>query len=302
MGQEIELRHMRYFLAVANTLHFSKAAAVLGIAQPPLSQQIRQLEKMLGHALFERTTRGVRLTPAGELLQKRAQSTLDKVGDDLEQVRQLGRGEQGTLTIGFSGSAMLTQLPAAIRTFHQRYPKVKLRLREMWTSDQLTALANGTLDLAFLRDGDPTEGIVMRTLSREPYVAVLPQEHPALCDGTLDTRALADDGFVLFSPTMGSLAYQRTVACCEEYGFRPRVVQEAPQWSTVVRLVAAGLGVSLAPACVAGLNAPGTVCVPVRSRARTTIDEGLKAGATNPMAANFAAIVGREMKAERAAS
>src|SRR5499427_8797335 len=114
MAAGIELRHFRYFLAVAETLHFSKAAARLGIAQPPLSQQIRRLEQLIGHRLFDRTTRGVKLTLAGQLLADRARSTIEKVQDDLEQVRRLGRGEEGTLTVGFSGSVMFAQLPAAI--------------------------------------------------------------------------------------------------------------------------------------------------------------------------------------------
>lgn len=290
MSDAVELRHLRYFLAVAETLHFSKAARRLGIAQPPLSQQIRRLETLLGHELFERTTRGVRLTPAGELLQERARSTLEKVRDDLEQVRRLGRGEQGILTVGFSGSVMLTRLPAAIQAFRTRYPEVELRLREMWTAEQLAALAQGAIDLGFLRDGDPTPGLETRTLLRERFRAVLPVHHPLAQERVLDLRALAGEPFVLFTRRMGGLAFDRTVACCEESGFRPHIVQEAPQWPTVVRLVAAGLGVSLAPDCVAQLQVPGTVCVPVTSRAITTIDLARKAGAGSAPALNFAAI------------
>src|SRR5215469_4356739 len=178
MNSEIELRHLRYFLAVAETLHFSKAAERLGMAQPPLSQQIRRLEELVGHRLFDRTTRGVKLTLAGQVLADRARSTMEKIQDDLEQVRRLGRGEEGTLTVGFSGSVMFTELPAAIESYRRRYPKVELRLRELATSAQLPALLNGTLDLAFMRDGEPTEGIQMTTVVREPYVAVLPEGHP----------------------------------------------------------------------------------------------------------------------------
>src|SRR5579863_356243 len=159
MSEEIELRHLRYFLAVSETLHFSKAAQRLGIAQPPLSQQVKRLEQLIGHRLFDRTTRGVKLTLAGQLLADRARSTIEKIHDDLEQVRRLGRGEEGTLTVGYSGSVMFTDFPAAIETYRRRYPKVELRLRELFTSALITAMLEGTLDLAFLRDGDPTEGI-----------------------------------------------------------------------------------------------------------------------------------------------
>jgi DNA-binding transcriptional LysR family regulator len=171
MNDEIELRHLRYFLAVAETLHFSKAAQRLGIAQPPLSQQIKRLEQPIGHRLFDRTTRGVKLTLAGQLLAERTRSTMEKVHDDLAQVRRLGRGEEGTLTVGFSGSVMFTDLPIAIESYRRRYPKVELRLRELATSAQIASLLAGTLDLAFLRDGDPTDiGIKISRISGDQGV------------------------------------------------------------------------------------------------------------------------------------
>src|ERR1700677_2797851 len=148
MKEEIDLRHLRYFLAVAETLHFSKAAQLLGIAQPPLSQQIKRLEQLLGHRLFDRTTRGVKLTLAGQLLAERARSTIEKVQDDLAQVRRLGRGEEGTLTVGFAGSVMFTDLPAAIESYRLRYPKVEVLLREFSTAGQISALLTGPPGLA----------------------------------------------------------------------------------------------------------------------------------------------------------
>ncbi|HJZ99111.1 MAG TPA: LysR substrate-binding domain-containing protein [Candidatus Solibacter sp.] len=290
MTAEIELRHFRYFLAVAETLHFTKAAARLGIAQPPLSQQIRKLEQLVGHPLFDRTTRGVKLTLAGQLLAERARSTIDKVHDDLAQVRRLGRGEEGTLTVGFSGSVMFTDLPAAIGAYRCRYPKVELRLRELVTSAQIAALLEGTLDLAFLRDGDPTAGIEMRTVLTEPYIAVLPDSHPLARKRGLRVSHLKGEPFIFFARRMGPLAFDRTMACCEAHGFRPNVVQEAPQWPTLVRLVAAGLGVSLAPVCVAKIGIPGVVYRDVHAACRTTIDLGMKAGADSVLARNFAQI------------
>ncbi len=287
MKEEIELRHLRYFLAVSETLHFSKAAQMLGIAQPPLSQQIKRLEQLLGHRLFDRTTRGVKLTLAGQLLAERARSTIEKVQDDLAQVRRLGRGEEGTLTVGFSGSVMFTDLPAAIGIYRRRYPKVELRLREFSTSAQISALLTGTLDLAFLRDGDPTEGIEISTLFEERYVAVLPKAHALARKRSLRVRDLQREPFILFARRMGPLAFDRTVACCEREGFRPNIVQDAPQWPTLVRLVAAGLGVSLAPACVATVAIPGAIYREVRAPCRTTVDLGIKAGSSTTLAGNF---------------
>jgi DNA-binding transcriptional LysR family regulator len=290
MTSDIELRHLRYFLAVAESLHFSKAAQILGIAQPPLSQQIKRLEQLVGHRLFDRTTRGVKLTLAGQLLAERARSTIEKVQDDLVQVRRLGRGEEGTLTVGFSGSVMFSDLPSTLEIYRRRYPKVELRLRELSTAAQISALLVGTLDLAFLRDGDPTEGIQISTLFEERYVAVLPQGHALAHKHSLRTRDLRREPFVLFSRRMGPLAFDRTIACCERDGFRPNIVQDAPQWTTLVRLVAAGLGVSLAPACVATVAIPGAVYREVRATCRTTVDLGVKAGSATALTGNFIAI------------
>jgi len=290
MNREIEIRHLRYFLAVAETLHFSKAAERLGMAQPPLSQQIRRLEQLVGHRLFDRTTRGVKLTLAGQLLADRARSTLEKVQDDLEQVRRLGRGEEGTITIGFSGSVMFTEFPAAIESYRRRYPKVELRLRELATGAQIPALLGGTLDLGFLRDGDPTPGIQMSTVLREPYVAVLPAAHALARKRSLHVGDLRDQPFIFFARRMGPLAFDRTMACCEKSGFRPNIVQDAPQWPTLVRLVAAGLGVSLAPACVANVTIPGAVYRNVHVSCRTTVDLGVKAGSERALVTNFVEI------------
>ncbi len=295
MSDQIELRHLRYFLAVAETLHFSRAARRLGMAQPPLSQQIKRLEQLLGHALFERTTRGVKLTAAGQLLARRARSTIEKVDEDLAQVRRLGRGEEGTLTVGFSGSVMFTDLPAAIQSFRHRYPKVELRLRELVTSAQISALLNGQIDLAFLRDGDPTEGIRITTLLKEKYVAVLPEAHVLARRRTLSVKALEGEPFIMFARRMGPLAYDRTIACCERGGFHPNIVQDAPQWLTLVRLVSAGLGVSLAPACVARVTVPGVVYREVKAMCRTSIDLGVKAGAESVLARNFIEIANRHL-------
>jgi DNA-binding transcriptional LysR family regulator len=302
MNDDIELRHLRYFLAVAETLHFSRAAERLGIAQPPLSQQIKRLEQIVGHRLFDRTTRGVKLTLAGQLLVERARGTLEKVQDDLAQVRRLGRGEEGTLTVGFSGSVMFTGLPTAIGNYQRRYPKVELRLREFPTSMQIVGLLDGTLDLAFLRDGDATEGLEVSTLLQERYVAVLPEDHILARKRSLRLSDLKDQPFVLFARRMGPLAFDRTIASCERSGFYPRIVQDAPQWPTLVRLVAAGLGVSLAPACVGNVEIPGAVYRDVHAPGRTTIDLGTKIGLDKTLANNFIEIARRHLTANQAAN
>lgn len=295
MSNGIELRHLRYFLAVAESLHFTKAAAELGIAQPPLSQQIKHLETLVGHRLLERTTRGVKLTPAGELMAEQARGTLRKVEDDLNQVRRIGRGEEGTLTAGFSGSVMFTEFPLAIEEYRRTYPDVELRLRELATAVQVSELLHGTLDLGLLRDGDPTPGLTLTPIARESFVAVLPQGHALARKRAFRLADLADEPFVLFDRAFGPLAFDRTIACCEREGFLPRIIQRAHQWPTVVRLVAVGLGVSLAPACIAKAGLPGVVYRKLPARVATTIDLAVRTGAANRLALNFAGMVRRRL-------
>jgi DNA-binding transcriptional LysR family regulator len=291
MKQEIEFRHLRYFLAVAETLHFSKAAAQLRMAQPPLSQQIRNLERIVGYPLFERTTRGVRLTKVGQYFRERARNTVTKLQEDVEMARRLGSGQEGVLTVGFSGSIMLTTLPKAIERYRRMYPKVELRLRELVTAEQTPSLLDGTLDLGFLRDGEPQDGLSIESILRERFIAVLPARHRLVGRATIRPGDLRNEPFVIFARRMGPLAFDRTVACCEAEGFRPNVVQEVPQWPTAVRLVAAGSGVSLAPACVANFAMPGVVYKKVRSQHWTSIDIGLKPNLDNPAVEALLSIV-----------
>jgi DNA-binding transcriptional LysR family regulator len=287
MKDEIEVRHLRYFLAVAETLHFGRAATKLGMAQPPLSQQIRRLEAMLGTALFERTTRGVSLTAAGTMLRERARSTMVRLEDDLEQTRRVARGEEGRLTVGFSGSVMFTELPMAIQRYRRAYPRVEVRLREMWTSEQLPALADGSIDVGFLRDGERRPGLAITPLMRESFYAALPGDHKLRRQRTVDVALLQDEPFVLFSPRHGNLAYERTIRCCLDAGFQPRIVQEAPQFPTLIRLVAAGLGVSITPACMATVAFPGAIFRAIRSKRWTSVDIGTRIDGVSATAAAF---------------
>lgn len=291
MNPDIEIRHLRYFLAVAETLHFGRAAEKLGMAQPPLSQQIKNLERILGYALFDRTTRGVRLTTVGQFFAERAAHTLARLHDDVEMVRRLGAGKEGVLNVGFSGSVMLTALPKAIESYRRMHPNVELRLQELVTAEQIPALLDGSLAIGFLRDGEPRDGLVLESVLHEPYIAALPSAHKLARKKSLSPLDLKDEPFVLFARKMGNLAFDRTVACCEAAGFRPTVVQDAPQWPTLLRLVAAGLGVSLAPACVGNLIIPGVTYRKLRSRQWSSIDIGMRAGLENPAAAVFLKIV-----------
>jgi DNA-binding transcriptional LysR family regulator len=261
MDREIELRHLRYFVAVAEELHFGRAARRLHLAQPPLSQQIRKLEEIIGHALFTRTSRAVNLTSAGEVFLERARRTLRNVQDDLEEARGVGRGEVGFLKVGFIGSGMLTAVPAILGKYRRQHPKVVLQLHESHTSGVVQALLKGDLDVGFLRDSGSMDGLNVEKLFSEPFVAVVPRNHRLARRKSISTSQLRDDPFVFFPFSAGSRAWEKTISLCEQHGFRPRIVQEAPQWLTVLRLVGAGLGVTIAPACVREIAAPGVVCL-----------------------------------------
>ena len=291
MDSDIELRHLRYFVAVAEELHFGRAALRLHLAQPPLSQQIRKLEAMLGYPLFTRTSRSVSLTHAGTALLERARRTLRNVERDLEETRSVGRGEVGSLHIGFVGSGMLTTLPGIFRAYREAYPRVRLHLHESFTARVTEGLSNGTLDAGILRDGDPVDGITITTIFSEPFVAVLPAAHRLAGSKSISPAALRDEPFVYYPRTAGERAYAKPLAIFEEHGFRPQIVQEASHWLTILRLVGAGLGVSVAPACVRRLNSPEVVCLSLRgSKAVSNIELACHTGEQRPTVERFARI------------
>jgi DNA-binding transcriptional LysR family regulator len=264
MDHDLELRHLRYFVAVAEELHFARAAERLHLSQPPLSQQIRKMEEILGCRLFARTSRSVKLTPAGEALLERARRTLRNVQRDIEDVRRVGGGEVGSLNVGFVSTAMLTTLPQVFRTYREVYPRVHLRLYEGFTSLVLDGLENGTMDAGILRDSDPSETLNVKPLLSEPYVAVLPANHRCAGQKSISPRMLRDEPFVYYPRSAGARAFEKPLTIFEEYGFRPLIVQEASHWLSILRLVEVGLGVSVAPACVRRISSPGIVCLPIR--------------------------------------
>jgi DNA-binding transcriptional LysR family regulator len=288
MDRDVELRHLRYFVAVAEELHFGRAAARLHLAQPPLSQQIRKLEELLGYPLFTRTSRSVRLTTAGEALLQRARRTLRNVQRDLDETRSIGRGDVGSLHIGFISSAMLSTLPGIFRSYREAYPRVRLHLHESFTALVMEGLENGTLDAGILRDGDPIEGVQVATILSEPFVAVLPANHPCAKQKSISPAVLRGEPFIYYPRTAGARAYEKPLTVCEQHGFRPQIVQEASHWLTIMRLIAAGLGVSIAPACVRHIASPEVVCLPLRgAKAVSHLELAWLAGDARPIVERF---------------
>ena len=247
----IDLRKLRYFVAVAEELHFGRAAERLGMAQPPLTQQIQKLETALGCQLLSRKPRNTSLTEAGAVLLEEARRLLGGIAEAVERTRRAGRGETGHLTIGVPPSVMLSALPAVIRTFRRRFPEVKFTLRELSTSAIAEELGRGALDIGFLRETQATGSLKAEFVYEEPVVAVLPATHPLAARPRLTLRHLAKEPFILFPRRLGEAFYSKLTSLCVEAGFTPQIVQEATQWQSVVTFVETGMGVSIAPACVA---------------------------------------------------
>ncbi|PYY22620.1 MAG: LysR family transcriptional regulator [Acidobacteria bacterium] len=288
MNQDIELRHLRYFVAVAEELHFGRAANRLHLAQPPLSQQIRKLEEIVGYQLFARTSRAVKLTSAGEIFLERARRTLRHVHEDLEEARSVGRGEVGFLRVGFIGSSMLTALPGMLGRYRRQFPKVNLQLSEFHTSGVIQQLLDEAMDVGVMRDSGPTEGLVVEALFSEPFIWVLPSRHPLAKCKKLSGAELRDEPFVMPPVIAGRRAYDKLISPCEDSGFRPQVVQVASQWLTILRLVGAGIGVTVAPACVQRIATPDVVCRKVQgTRTRSDIELAYRVGEDRAIVKTF---------------
>jgi DNA-binding transcriptional LysR family regulator len=255
----MELRHIRYFLAVAEERNFTRAAARVGIGQPPLSQQIRDLEREVGAPLFRRIPSGAELTEAGRAFLEEALTILRHAEEAKTAARRAARGETGTLRVGFTGSAAFNPIvPSAIRAFRRAYPGVALVLEEANTLRLLERLEGGELDAVFIRPGrtDP-EGVRLSRLGEEPMLIVMPSNHLLASRRRLPLSALSGESFVLFPRAVGLSLYDEVISACQRAGFEPVLGQEAPQISSGVNLVAAELGVSVVPASISQLKVAG---------------------------------------------
>jgi DNA-binding transcriptional LysR family regulator len=263
----VELRHLRYFRAVGEELHFGRAAERLRIAQPPLSHQIRQLERELGVELLTRTTRSVELTAAGRAYLDRAISILDAVHDAGEQARRIADGIEGRLSIGCVGSATYSLLPQLVRTLRDRLPEIEVNVRgEMLAPAQLSALLAGEIDLALLRPPISAEGMSVETVRRDRLVVVLPEGHHLSEQNELHIADLAHEYFVTHSARRQSAMHSLLTTVCADAGFAPRIRHEVDETSTLLTMVAAGMGVAIAPQPTAALNIDGVCYRPVSPR------------------------------------
>lgn len=257
----MELRHLRYFRAVAEERHFGRAAARLHMAQPPLSQQIRQLESELGVTLLHRTTRRVDLTAAGEAYLVRVRAILQTVDAAGHEARRIHEGLEGQVVLGCVGSATYSLLPALARALREQLPGVDVTFRgEMLTPDQIAALRDGSIDLALLRppeDLGDHEDLDFRVLREDRYVVAVPEGHRLAERDRVRVTDLRDEGLLLHAGQGRSAMHAAVVRMCRDAGFEPVVRHEVAETSTLVTFVAAGLGVAVVPEPVAELGVAG---------------------------------------------
>lgn len=243
----MEIRQLRYFLAVAEDLHFTRAAERLHIAQPALSQQIRQLEEEVGAKLLERTNRRVALTPAGEMFRLRAALVVEQANRALTEASQIGRGEAGTISIGFVSSAVCGVLPELLRRFRQSVPAAEIELQELEPSEQLEGIGQHRLDLGLMHATLHEAELGSIVVSSDPLVAAIPEKHPAAQHPQVGLRELAEETFFIPKRHSHSGYHEIVVGACKTAGFVPARIQATRLLQTAVALVAGGLGVTLVP-------------------------------------------------------
>jgi DNA-binding transcriptional LysR family regulator len=300
----MELRHLEYFVAVAEELSFTKAAERLSMAQSPISQQVQKLERELGVQLFSRTTRSVDLTSAGRILYEDALDLLASAKRAAEHARLAGQGRVGRLTLAFGGTATYDLMPQLVSTYAQRYPDVTLEVRsEMLTQPQVSGLLDGSITVGLLRPPVLAEGLAIEVLREEPLVALLPVNHRLASRSSLTLEDLHDEDFISYPSSPPSSVYQIVTAACRHAGFIPRIRQEVAETSSLVALVAAGLGVALAPASIRQLRIAGATHRPVRgSDAALTLALAYKSGPTSPIVRNYLDVVRAVVRKQRPVS
>jgi DNA-binding transcriptional LysR family regulator len=286
----MEFRHLRSFIAVAEELHFGRAAARVHIVQPALSRQIRALEQELGITLFERDRRRVALTPAGAVFLDEARGLLDHAVRAVEAARRADRGELGSLRIGYVPAMVSTGLPEIVRSFRQRYPGVDVRLQEMSPAMQIEALLGERVDVGFVRGPIHEPALATQTVLEEPLVAALPSGHRLGSHRRLRVAMLADEPFVIQARSSGPGSHDQILAICRSAGFSPRVVQEGSQ-AEVASLVASGAGVAIVPASLRTIRRAGVLYRPLHGQPMTQLDMAWRKDAASPVLRAFLAEV-----------
>ena len=247
MSNQLELRHFTYFLAVAEELHFRKAAEKLFISQPGLSRQIKQMEGILETQLFERDKKKVSLTPAGHFLKKEVSYVLNHLSNVERQLKLLGDGNRGELRIGFLGSAMQEVIPNLLLKIKDNYPGVKTSLEELSNNAQVDAVLNDSLDIGFVRLSRVPNTLEMETIYKDTFSLVLPERYPILTREFEGMHQFADDDFILFSQDYSPLYYDTIMSICQDAGFQPKISHKSVHAQTIFKLVENHLGIAIVP-------------------------------------------------------
>ncbi|WP_165748567.1 LysR substrate-binding domain-containing protein [Cellulophaga sp. Z1A5H] len=244
---QLEFRLLRYFLVLAENLHYTQSAEILFISQSALSQQIKHLEVILGEQLFKRTNRKVALTKAGVLFEVEAKRILKQVDDSLEHWQLQLNGEVGQLTIGFVGSAMYRYLPPIIKKYSASQPKINLKLEELINKEQLKALENDAIDVGFMRSNSVTSNMQLKLVYSENFSLVLPEDHPIDSANFTNIGTLSEESFILFPNENSPLYYQQILNLCAEYGFSPKISHKSIHGPTIFKLVENKMGIAIVP-------------------------------------------------------
>ena len=290
----MELRHIRYFLAVADARNFTRAAETLGIAQPPLSQQIRALEAEVGAQLFHRVPHGAELTAAGAAFLGEARLALAAAERAKIAAARAERGEAGRLFLGFTTSAAYNPIiPASVDAFHHRWPDVVLSLEEMNTAILYEQVLRGDLDAAFVRPGaDDPDGVHLKLLDDEATVIALPANHRLASRERLRLTDIAGEPFILFSRRFGPSLYDGIMDACRACGFTPEITQDAQRTASTVNLVAAHLGVSIVPVSITQIKLAGVVYRPIEGPAPVArLAFATPKGKRSPITQNFLSLL-----------
>jgi DNA-binding transcriptional LysR family regulator len=255
----MEHRLLQSFVAVAEELHFGRAAKRLNISQPPLTKQIQRLERELGVALLERTKRKVELTAAGSVLLEEARSLLQQTEAATELVRKTERGETGHLSVGFIDAAIYSVVPAIVERFTRSYPDVTLELSDLRIPDQVRGVSEGRLDVGFIHPPVSGKHLAIETVLVEPLMIAVPQQHRLASHAEIPLAELANEALIQFPRSINATLYDQIIGLCQSSGFSPKILREATPKQTIIGLVSVGLGVSLLPKCLENLKRDGVV-------------------------------------------